>query len=253
MKKRRWCAWDSIPGHHNGRRNRIHWAMGATPGTEFFTKAVEMWSSSLFARSWRRNSIETNFLFFVFLLIYLFTFYRNDDLARRPVTMIFQRRRRRRLAHSRNEHSLFRRANSFRVVVVINVIGVGNVIKFGEILPLLPNILLLWQKFGRFNLVFGKILNLLWHKFYAIVENFIVVNGQILDSYLAILSLCRPVGWNPGQNFPGTKIDLDLEFRRVRMGRCDEGQNVIFDSETVKLTLMKKTLSPPVSEELKLF
>ena len=28
-KKIRWCAWDSNPGQHGGRRKRIHWAMGA--------------------------------------------------------------------------------------------------------------------------------------------------------------------------------------------------------------------------------
>ena len=30
-KKRRWCAWDSNPGWHDGRRRRIHWAMEAPP------------------------------------------------------------------------------------------------------------------------------------------------------------------------------------------------------------------------------
>ena len=33
---------------------------------------------------------------------------------------------------------------------------------------------------------FGNILNLLWRKFYAIGLNFIVLNGQTLNSYLAI-------------------------------------------------------------------
>ena len=43
-------------------------------------------------------------------------------------------------------------------------------------------------------LVFGKILNLLWKKFHAIGQIFIVVNGQILKSYLAIWSLWH---WPP--------------------------------------------------------
>ena len=34
-------------------------------------------------------------------------------------------------------------------------------------------------------LVFGRILNALWQKFYAIGEIFIVENGQILKSYPA--------------------------------------------------------------------
>ena len=29
LKKRRWCAWDSNPGRHDGRRRRIHWAIAA--------------------------------------------------------------------------------------------------------------------------------------------------------------------------------------------------------------------------------
>ena len=39
-------------------------------------------------------------------------------------------------------------------------------------------------------LVFDKILNLLWQKFYAIGQIFIVVNCKILNSYLVIWSLC---------------------------------------------------------------
>ena len=39
-------------------------------------------------------------------------------------------------------------------------------------------------------LVFGKILNLLWQKCYAIGQISVVVNCQILHSYLAIWSLC---------------------------------------------------------------
>ena len=30
LKKHRWCAWDSNPGHQDGMHKRIHWAM-ATP------------------------------------------------------------------------------------------------------------------------------------------------------------------------------------------------------------------------------
>ena len=57
--------------------------------------------------------------------------------------------------------------------------------RLGEISPLWQNMLRLWQTFDGF-LVFGNILNLLWRKFYAIGLNFIVLNGQTLNSYLAI-------------------------------------------------------------------
>ena len=39
-------------------------------------------------------------------------------------------------------------------------------------------------------LILGKILNLLLQKYYVIVRIFFVVNGQILNSYQAIWSLC---------------------------------------------------------------
>ena len=28
--KHRWCAWDSNPGHQDGKRRRVHWAMAAS-------------------------------------------------------------------------------------------------------------------------------------------------------------------------------------------------------------------------------
>ena len=65
--------------------------------------------------------------------------------------------------------------------------------RFGEVWPLCQNILRLWQ-FCMVFLVFGKILNLLWKKFHAIGQIFIVVNGQILKSYLAIWSFWH---WPP--------------------------------------------------------
>ena len=34
---KRWCAWDSNPGGHDGRRRRIHWAMAA-PKIKYFFK-----------------------------------------------------------------------------------------------------------------------------------------------------------------------------------------------------------------------
>ena len=68
--------------------------------------------------------------------------------------------------------------------------GIGKLIgssvtRFGEIYPLLQNI----YYFGiilKVYLAFGKICNLLWQKFYAIGQIFIVVDGQILHNYLAI-------------------------------------------------------------------
>ena len=48
--------------------------------------------------------------------------------------------------------------------------------RFGEVWPLCQNILRLWQ-FCMVFLVFGKILNLLWKKFHAIGQIFIVVNN----------------------------------------------------------------------------
>ena len=47
-----------------------------------------------------------------------------------------------------------------------------------------------YYDFGKLLMVyfvFGKILHLLRRKFYAIGLNFMVVNGQTLDSYLVIL------------------------------------------------------------------
>ena len=45
------------------------------------------------------------------------------------------------------------------------------------------------QNFDALYLVFGKFFYILWHNLYAIWRIFIVVNAQILNSYLAIWSL----------------------------------------------------------------
>ena len=63
----------------------------------------------------------------------------------------------------------------------------SSVTRFGEMSPLC-SIIKLFGKILMIYLLFGKILNLLWLKFYVIWSILNVVNGQILKSNLAIWS-----------------------------------------------------------------
>ena len=63
----------------------------------------------------------------------------------------------------------------------------NSVTRFGEILQLWQNCKSVWAIFGMAYLVFGKLLHQLWH-FYAKLQIFIVVNGQRLNSNIAICS-----------------------------------------------------------------
>ena len=56
----------------------------------------------------------------------------------------------------------------------------SSVTRFGTILPLWLNFEGLWQCFWSAYVLFGRILNVLYENFYAIVKIIFVVNGQIL-------------------------------------------------------------------------
>ena len=63
----------------------------------------------------------------------------------------------------------------------------ASVTRFGEISPLWSNVKSLWQVL-RVNLIFGKVLNLLWLIFRYNTQIFIAENGNIIKINLAFWS-----------------------------------------------------------------
>ena len=56
-KKRRWCAWDSNPGRHDGRHRQIHWAMAAPFYKHFWPQIFLLHLGSFLSLRLRRTHL----------------------------------------------------------------------------------------------------------------------------------------------------------------------------------------------------